>query len=117
MKRTIVIALLVALLIPVPAIAQAPATNCPAAHVCVEYAGSVIEIDPAQGFLQQIVVEEHTTTIRVFDGERTLESAVKVATFQALKDSYAVVDERLVVREGIYAKADLGDVYVMGEVE
>jgi hypothetical protein len=117
MKRHLLtLALFAALSLPAVAFAQ-PVADCPAAHVCVEYAGSVIEISPAQGFLQQIVVEEHTTTIKDFNGERTLEFMVKVASFQALGDSYEVVDERLVEREGIYAGADLGDVYVMGEVE
>lgn len=98
----------------------APAT-CPQKHVCVVYESSsgsqdTIAIDPKQGHYQEIVVETRHTEVEDFDGAHTAD-AILLAPYTADGDSYVqgtVIPED---RAGIYADADLRDVYVLHEAK
>lgn len=90
--------------------------DCPAAHVCVAYKADTIAIDPAQGPIQALIVEERTTTIRDFDGERS-NAKVKLAAFVIDGETYTLAHELTVERSGIFAGAELGSVYVLAEAE
>lgn len=94
--------------------ATAQTTDCPKNTVCVEYAGSIVEIDPTLGFYQSIVVEERTVTIRTLN-DTTIQRWVKVASFASDGDAYVLAREDTVERTGVFANADLGDVFILQE--
>lgn len=98
--------------------AQAPPgpADCPAGLACVAWDGRVVEIDPALGPVQAIVVEERTTRIVDLDGERT-ERRVALAAFAEGADGWAFSRLYRVPRAGAFAGADLGDVYALQEQE
>jgi hypothetical protein len=89
--------------------------ECPDSHVCVTHGEDVVAIDPGQGHLQQIITKEQEVIVRTFDSE-SVTIKVQATTYLKNGDTYDRMDERMVDRSGIYAEADLGDVYVMGEV-
>lgn len=114
MKRPILIgALIVLSATPILAHAQEP---CSKPAVPVDYGTQVIDVDPCQGFLQSIVVEERTLKIKDFDGTST-QQQVKLATVVENGDSYELLREDVEDRAGVFADADLGDVYVLGEAQ
>lgn len=86
--------------------------DCPKERSCVSYGSQVIEFDPADGFLQSVIVEERSLTITDFDGTRT-EPQVKVATFAEDGDSFSLVREDIEPQAGIFADAQLGDAYTL----
>jgi hypothetical protein len=119
MRRTLIALTLLALAIAGGAAvaAQDQAEECPAQHVCVDYGkNDTFAIDPAQGFYQAIVVAERDLTIRDFDGTRTTRK-VTLAGFVADGDTFTLEGEHTVERAGQFANAELGDVFVLAEVE
>lgn len=96
--------------------AQGQADACPQGRICVEYKDeATIEIDPGLGYLQSICVAVVTITNTTFSGTTTIEH-VKMADFVSTGDTYALMQEHVVPREGHFASADLGDVFVLMEV-
>lgn len=104
-------AVIIALSVP-PTLAQE--TACIAEHVCVTYGQDTFAIDPVDGHYIEIVVEVRTIDIETLDGERT-EGKVVLIPLTANGDTYDVGEPITENREGIYADADLRDVYVMTE--
>jgi hypothetical protein len=108
MKHPLLIGAALLALTALPVVAQG---DCPAGYACVAYHGHVIEIDPADGFLQQLVTEERTLSITDFNGTNSGDS-VTITTFLQDGDTYKVIDERTVAKAGVYADAVFGDVYL-----
>jgi hypothetical protein len=115
MKRFLLIGAALLALTALPVVAQ-DTTDCAADHVCVDYANQTLEIDPADGFLQSIVVEERTLTIKDFDGTHT-EQQVKVATFVQDGTTYRLDREDVVAQAGILKDAQLGDSFSLIETK
>jgi hypothetical protein len=112
MKRPLLIgALLLLGTTPILAHAQAP---CAKPAVSVDYGTQVIDVDPCQGFLQAVVVEERTLKVKTFDGT-TNQQQVTLATIVANGDTYEVLREDVEDRAGAFAAASLGDVYVLSK--
>jgi hypothetical protein len=95
---------------------------CIADHVCVEVLGQLLAVDPLQGHYQEVVVEvrleDRTITIQDLEGERTEErdsERILLIPLTAKGETYLVGDPIPEERKGIYADADLRDVYVMTE--
>jgi hypothetical protein len=109
-KHLVLIGAALLALTALPVVAQ-DTTDCAKGFVCVDYGNSVVEIDPSQGFLQSVVVQERTLTIKDFDGTKT-EQQVMVATFVSDGDSYRLDREDIEPQIGIFKDAQLGDVYV-----
>src|SRR4051812_23952829 len=96
--------------------AQGQADTCPPNRICVEYKDeATIEIDPDLGYLQSICVAVVTITNTTFKGTTTLEH-VKMADFVSTGDTYQLMQEHVVPREGHFSEAALGDVFVLTEV-
>ncbi len=94
-----------------PALAQ---DDC-APNVCVDYQGNTLEITPSDGYLQAVVVEERTLTIKGFDGTST-EQQVKVAIFVQDGSTYRLAREDVVPQAGNMRNAVLGDTFILSEV-
>lgn len=90
--------------------------HCPEGHVCVAYDNTVIEVDTALGPIQAVVVEERTTTITDFAGERT-QAKVTLLPLLSNGDSFQAGDLMVVERDGAFAEAELGDNFALSEVE
>jgi hypothetical protein len=108
MKHPLLLGAAFLALTALPVVAQG---DCPTGYACIAYHGHVIEIDPADGFLQQLVTEERTLSITDFNGTNSGDS-VTITTFLQDGDTYKVVDERTVAKAGVYAGAAFGDVYL-----
>ena len=94
---------------------QAQDNECPPEFSCVGYQGYVIEVDPALGPFQAIVVEDRTTTIRDLDGE-SIERTVMVIGLAQEEGKYTIHHAWTVDRSGPFAQADVGDVFILSEV-
>lgn len=91
--------------------------DCPEEQICVDLSETqVVEIDPSLGFLQSIVIEERELTITDFDGTTT-EQQVKLATFVENGDTYKLEREDIEPQDGIFANAQLGDVFVLRKAQ
>lgn len=100
--------------VPILETARAQDDACPQGRACVVYEGTTLEIDPADGPIQFLVVQTTVTTITDFDGQTTTEM-IQLAEFASDGDRFVLVkafDER---KEGVFAAADLGDTYVLRE--
>lgn len=89
--------------------------SCPQAHVCVDYHGTAIAIDPKQGPVQALVVREDSTTSTTFEGTTTSETAL-LAVYISNGDTYDLDSEKTVDQDGLFETATLGDVYVLTKV-
>lgn len=99
-------------LLPTVALAQG---HCPDAYVCVDYEGQVIEVDPSGGHYQEIVVEERSITVKTLDGLINSNEKVTLLPLISNGDSYTKGDLIVEAKTGIYAEAELGDVFILGE--
>ena len=95
---------------------DADIASCPKDHVCVDYQGTIIEIDPADGPYQMIVTQKDTETVE------TLESEVSTVTitlvgFVHRGETYEARDMFIEPRSGRFAEADVADVYLPTEAE
>lgn len=98
-----------------PGIAESQDLSCPAQHVCVDYHGTAIAIDPKQGPVQGLIVREDATTSTTFEGTASSETAV-LAVYVSNGDTYDLDSEQTVDQDGIFETATLGDVYVLTKV-
>lgn len=117
LKNLIRIALIVPLLVATGVGAQqATQTNevCPVLHVCVEYDDTAIAIDPLQGPVQAVVVQEETITTTTFSGTEVTSRAT-LAVWIASGDTFSYVDDLQVEQVGAFAGAELGDVYQLAK--
>lgn len=95
-------------------IAQAQDVACPVAHVCVDYEGNTIVLDPADGPVQAVTVQERVVTLTGFEGATERHSAT-LAVYIANGDSYVFADEVIVDVEGAFAGAELETFYKLTE--
>lgn len=114
MRRFVVFLMLLSLLMTQAAAAQDDA--CPVGHQCVEYGEDIVAIDPTMGPYQVVIVEERITTIRTFSGEDT-EHAIMAAVFVQNGETFIFDRDFIEEREGIFATADLGDVFILREAD
>lgn len=111
-KITILSALL---LIPgISAAAQSESPEpCPAEYTCLDYEGATIQLDPADGPYQIVIVEERTIKITTLTQEAT-ERSVVGAGFAQGDDGVFVFDrEYHRSKTGFFKDADLEDIYGM----
>lgn len=87
---------------------------CPVAHVCVDYEGSTIILDPADGPVQAVTVKERAVTLTGFDGSSTRHQAI-LAVYIANGDSYEFTKEVTVDVEGQFSGAELETFYHLSE--
>lgn len=99
------------------ATAAQDAAPCPAKHACLEYEGQVIEVDVALGPYQILIIEDQrTVTESLFSEDKVTERAITgLGLAETGDDSFEVDRLYHEPREGIFADADLGDVYVIGK--
>ena len=85
--------------------------DCPADRACVDYGTVVLEIDPADGPVQLLIVREETTRRRGIDGADEKTVTLYGALFiQTAPRAYEFEREiGPLEREGIFADAELGD--------
>jgi hypothetical protein len=122
--RGMVLGLLLCSIPAIAASAQSTPASCPAALVCLTYTGvdgkeTDFAIDPDEGIYQELVVEEQTTTVKTLAGN-TLSGVqtVKLASYYGGNgDTYELIKERVVPRDGIYADANVGDSYGLTELK
>jgi hypothetical protein len=87
--------------------------ECPAGFVCVPYDGVTIAIDPADGPYQVIVVEEQSITATTLSGTEQ-RSKIVGAGFLLKGETYVFDQLFEKERTGVFADAELEDVYVLG---
>lgn len=113
LKHAIAIVLLSMVLPGAVATAQ---DACPVAHVCVDYEDNTIAIDPAQGPVQAVVVQERSVTLTDFTGSSERHQAT-LAVYIASGDAYELAKEVTVEQSGKFANAELGDIFDLTEAE
>lgn len=91
--------------------------SCPVDHVCVDYQGTSIAIDPDQGPVQAIVVREDDLASRTFEGSSERHTAT-LGIWISNGDTYDLEGEQTVDKANpLYTEAELGDVFILTEVD
>ena len=109
-RRILALALLLALGLGGTARAQ---DDCPADRACVDYGNVVLEIDPADGPVQLLIVREETTRSRGIDGTDEKVTTLYGAVFMQTGPRAYEFEREIgpMEREGIFADAQLGDTF------
>lgn len=117
MKSKLIVVIVIAAFSFAPVASRVSAQNepCPAGHSCVDYHGSVIEIDPADGPYQAIVVEKRDITVTNLDGESHTADVLLAGFAQDSKGEFHLSQEYRVSSIPRFVNANVADVFVLTE--